>query len=292
MYYTQTMSENPITITIKGKVGYEDEITVAQAARIIAFLNADEADASFGPDLGAGLDDTSRPDTAKKTGHAVGSAREALDLSGAKTNPEKIVALGQYVLQDGGETFKVEDVKAQFRRARETAPSNFSRDLALAVKEGWIAQGDSDDYYVTNKIKGIFDGDCKFPKAMSGGGARSRGATKTTTKPKAKPEVFADIDEFPVRMAGVPAYSKMKSDKDRLLWALNFAKAHKIKGLANKDLAWLTDHLGAGVPSGHVAGAFRSGKSAGYMNRSTVDQTIRITEDGEAYLKTVGAAES
>ena len=292
MYYTPTMSENPITITIKGKVGYEDEITVAQAARIIAFLNADEADASLGPDLGASLDDTSGADTAKKTGTAVGSAREALDLSGAKTNPEKIVALGPYVLQDGGETFKVEDVKAQFRRARETAPSNFSRDLAAAVKEGWIAQGDSDDYYITNKIKGIFDGDFKFPKAMSGGGSRSRGATKSTTKPKAKAKVFADIDEFPVRMAGVPAYSRMKSDKDRLLWALHFAKAHKIKGLANKDLARLTDHLGAGVPSGHVAGAFRSGKSAGYMNRSTVDQTIRITEDGEAYLKTVGAAES
>lgn len=292
MSYTLTMSEKPITITIKGKVGYEDEITVTQAAQIIAFLNADEGDASLGPDLGAGLGDASRTDTAKKTGNAVSSAREALDLSEAKTNPEKIVALGQYVLQDGGETFKVEDVKAQFRRARETAPGNFSRDLAVAVKEGWIAQGDGDEYYVTNKIQGIFDGDFKFPKGTSSGGGRSRGAMKITTKSKAKPEVFADIDEFPTRMDGVPAYSKMKSDKDRLLWALHFAKSQGIKGLANRDLAWLTDHLGAGVPSGHIAGAFRSGKKAGYMNRSTVDQTIRITEDGEGYLKTVGTAES
>lgn len=293
MYYAWTMSGKPTTLTIKGKVGYEDEITVAQAARIIAFLNANEGDASLGPDLGAGLGDAPQTDT-KKTRNAVGSAREALDLSGAKTNPEKIVALAQYVLQDGGETFKVEDVKAQFRRARETAPGNFSRDLAVAVKEGWIAQGDGDEYYVTNKIQGIFDGDFKFPKAASGGGARSRATTKTTTKPKpkAKPETFANIDEFPTRMDGVPAYSKMKSDKDRLLWALQFAKFHGIRGLTNKDLSWLTDHLGAGVPSGNIAGAFRGGKSAGYMNRSTVDQTIRITEDGEAYLKTVGAAES
>jgi hypothetical protein len=93
-------------------------------------------------------------------------------------------------------------------------------------------------------------------------------------------------------MDGVPAYSKMKSNKDRLLWALHFAKSQGIKGLANKDLAWLTDHLGAGVPNGQVSAAFSSGKSAGYMNRSTVDQTIRITEDGETYLKTVGATES
>jgi hypothetical protein len=286
------MSEKPITITIKGKVGYEDEITIAQAAQIIAFLNAEEGDSSLSPDLGAGLGDASRTDIAKKTGKAVGSAREALDLSGAKTNPEKIVALGQYVLQDGGETFKVEDVKAQFRRARESAPGNFSRDLAVAVREGWIAEGDGDEYYVTNKIQGIFNGDFKFPKGTSGGGGRSRVATKTTTKSKAKPEVFTDIDEFPTRMDGVPAYSQMKSYKDRLLWALHLAKSHGIRGLANKDLSWLTDHLGAGVPSGNIAAAFSSGKSAGYMNRSTVDQTIRITEDGEAYLKTVGAADS
>lgn len=285
------MSEKPITITIKGKVGYEDEITVAQAARIIAFLNKDEDTASFGPDPGADLGDALRTDT-KKTGNAVGSAREALDLSGAKTNPEKIVALGQYVLQDGGETFRVEDVKAQFRRARETPPANFGRDLGVAVKEGWIAQGEGDDYYVTNKIQGIFDGGFKFPKGASAGGGRSKGATKTSVKSKAKPEAFAGIDEFPTRMDGFPPYSKMKSNRDRMLWALHFAKSNGIRGLANKDLSWLTDHLGAGVPSGHVAGAFRSGKSAGYMNRSTVDQTIRITEDGEAYLKTVGAAES
>lgn len=292
MYYTQTMSEHPITITITGKVGYEDQITVAQAARIIAFLNAKENDASLSQDLGAALGDRPRNDTQKKSGNAVGSAREALDLSGAKTNPEKIVALGQYVLQDGGETFKVEDVKAQFRRARETAPANFSRDLAVAVREGWLAQGDSDEYYVTNKIQGIFDGGFKFTKSNSGGSGRSRGVTKTSVKAKTKPDVFADIDEFPTRMDGVPAYSKMKSDKDRLLWALHFAKSKGIKGLANKDLSWLTDHLGAGVPSGHIGGAFRGGKSAGYMNRSTIDQTIRITDDGETYLKTFGAADS
>lgn len=290
MSYTWTMNDKTITITIKGKVGYEDEITVSQAARIIAFLNDDEGDAPLGADPGAGLD-TAKGDRSKTSQQArkrVATAREALDLSGAKTNPEKIVALGQYVLQDGVETFKVDEVKAQFRRARETAPANFSRDLTAAVQAGWIAQGDGDEYYVTNKIEGIFDGDFKFPKANGGGGGRSKG----TTKAKAKPEVFAGIDEFPTRMEGVQPYSKMKTDKDRLLWALHFVKDRDIKGLANKDLAWLTDHLGAGVASGNITANFRRAKSAGYMNRSTVDQTLRITDDGEIYLKTVGAADA
>lgn len=283
-----TMSNKPIRITITGKVGYEDDITVAQAARIITFLNLEDAGASLGPDpLDAGSDTLAAGSTGRKPANGVGSAREALHLSGAKKNPEKIVALGQYVLQDGGDTFKVEDVKAQFRRARETAPANFSRDFSTAMKEGWIAQGDGDEYYITNKIQGIFDGGFKFPKSTSNGGGRSRVAAKA----RVKPDVFADIDEFPARLDGYPNYPKTKIERDRLLWALQFAKSHGIKGLANKDLAWLTDHLGAGVPSNNIAAAFRGGKAAGYMNRSTVDQSIRITEDGEAYLKTVGATE-
>jgi hypothetical protein len=283
------MAEKSITLTIRGKVSYEDEITVAQAARIITFLDAEaEGTSSLASGSQKGLGEFGDPDP-QKSGDGVHSAREALDLSGAKTNPEKIIALGQYVLQDGGDSFKVEDIKAQFRRARESAPRNFSRDLGTALKEGWLAEGDASEYYVANKIQGIFDGDFKFPKSTSGTSGRGRAVTKAA---RAKPEVFAGIDEFPTRMDGFANYSKMKSDKDRLLWALNFAKDRGIKGLANKDLAWLTDHLGAGVPTGNITGAARGAKAAGYLNRSTVDQTLRITEDGEVYLASIGKAES
>jgi hypothetical protein len=284
------MTDKQITLSIRGKVSYEDEITVAQAARIITFLDA-EGGASLASDPQPGLDGPEISDP-KEVHGGVHSAREALDLSGAKTNPEKIVALGQYVLQDGEDTFKAEDIKAQFRRARESAPKNFSRDIGSALKEGWLAEGDDGEYYVTNKIQGIFDGDFKFPKSTpsSGGrGGRGRGVGKAAN---AKPEVFAGIDEFPTRMDGLASYSRMKSDKDRLLWALNFAKNRDIKGLSNKDLAWLTDHLGAGVPSRNITGAVRGGRTAGYLNRSTIDQTLRITEDGENYLASIGTAES
>lgn len=98
------MTDKTTTIVIKGKVGYEDVISPAQAAQIIAFLDAVEGEqSSFGPLLPK---EAANPKPAKKAE----SAREALDLSEARTNPEKIVALGAYVLQDGGETFKVADV--------------------------------------------------------------------------------------------------------------------------------------------------------------------------------------
>lgn len=261
------------------------EITVGQAARIITFLNADE-----GGSASLNYDNADTPGDlggsgSKSQGTAVASARDALDISGAKTNPEKIVALGQYVMQDGGDTFKVEDVKTQFRRARETPPANFTRDLSVAVKEGWLAVGADGEYYVTNKIDGVFDSGFKFPKSASGGD-RVRRAAKAA---KEKPESFSEIDEFPTRMKGVAAYAKMKSEGNRVLWALLFAKNRGIKGLSNKDVAWLTDHLGVGVPSANTAGAVRGPRASGYLNRSTTDKTLRITEDGETYLKSFGA---
>jgi hypothetical protein len=283
------MTDKQTTIVIKGRVGYEDEITIAQAAQIITFLNAADGEKAS---LGSGLrgdalrGEQSSTSTGGKSRKAVESARDALVLSGAKTKPEKIVALGAYVLQDGGETFKVEDVKAQFRRARETAPTNFTRDMSAAVQAGWIAQDENDEYYITNKIQGLFDGDFKFPKVGTGG------KTKSTKAKAEKPEVFAAIDEFPTQLNGFPPYSKMKSNKDRILWALQFAKTNGIQGLTNKDVGWVTDHLGPGVPNGQITGAFNGAKAAGYANRSTQDKTIRITPDGVTYLATVGASEA
>jgi len=288
------MVDKATTIVIKGKVGYEDEITVAQAAQIIAFLNAAEGDApALGADLLGGAGAGTQGGGARgdgRTGKQVESAREALDVSGAKTNPEKIVALGAYVLQDGGDTFKVEDVKAQFRRARETAPGNFARDLAVAIQAGWLAQDEGNEYYITNKVQGIFDGDCKFPKA--GNGAKPRASGKAGKAKPEKPEIFVAIDEFPTKLDGFPVYSRMKQNKDKMLWALKFAKTNGIKGLANKDIDWLTDHLGAGIPNKQITATFNSLKGAGYANRSTQDHTIRITDDGEAYLASVGVADS
>lgn len=286
------MSDKAIILTLRGKISYEEEITAPQAAQIITFLNSEEESE---PTLRRALEggaDSGRPAVGERTrqqgGQTVASAREALDLSGAKTNPEKIVALAKYVLQDGGETFTVGEVKAQFRRARETTPGNFSRDLSAAVLAGWIAQGDGEEYYVTNKIDGIFNGDFKFPKL--GNGSRTRASSKGT-KSKA-PEVFAAVDEFPTKLDGFPPYSKMKHNKDRLLWALEIAKVNGVKALTNKEIDWLTDHLGNGVPNKQITAAFNAAKKSNYANRSMQDKKIRITPDGEDYLKTVGAPRS
>lgn len=279
------MAENPTKITITGKLSYSDEITISQAAQIIAYLNSDEAD---GAQLSDPLLDTNmkRKPQAKK----VENAREAIEVSGAQKNPEKIVALGAYVLQDGGDTFKAEDVKASFRRARETAPANFTRDINLAIAYGWIAEDEPGEFYLTNKVEGILDGGFAFPKVS--GTARSRSGKKTGTKAKTgKPETLADIDEFESTMVGYPPFSKMKSEKDRLLWvALYMRDIHGRKGVTNKEIEFITDHIGTGIPNGNIAGAFNSAKGAGYAIRSTQDHSIRVMEPGVAYLAKLPAA--
>jgi hypothetical protein len=276
------MVDNSIKISITGKLTYSDEITISQATQIVAFLNPDEN--GEGADLGGSLlEGSSKSKKAKQ----VENAREAIEISGALKNPEKIVALGAYVLQDGGETFKAEDVKAQFRRARETAPGNFTRDLSLAIANGWIAEDAPGEYYLTNKVEGILGGGFSFSKS---GGATKTSRARATAPKKAKvtsskPEVFASIDEFPIVMDGFPPYSKLKTNRDKMLWVVQFAKNQGINGLSNKAIEWLTDHLGDGVPNKQISAAFNTAKTPnGYVNRSTQDQSIRITEAGQAYL--------
>lgn len=178
------MSDNATLLSITGKVSYNDEISVAQAARIITFLNSEEAETStsaFGIETPAQERASSSSATTTKK---VNNPRDALDVSGATKNPEKIVALGAYVLQDGGDTFKIEDVKAAFRRARETQPANFTRDLGAAISAGWIFESDDapGEYYLNNRIDAIFDGDFIFPKASNGSGSRARRTKKTPSK--------------------------------------------------------------------------------------------------------------
>jgi|CXWL01.1.fsa_nt_gi hypothetical protein len=277
------MAEHPTKIRITGKVTYEDDITPSQAAQIITFL-----DSGHGATLGAG-----ERAGARAGGPNVAGPRAALDASGATTNPEKIVALAAYVLQDGGETFKLDAVKVQFQRARETMPKNLSRDLGSAISSGWIEESETrGEYYLTNKVDNLLRDGFGVKAKVTASRTRLRspsskprktGAAKSTKG--AKPDTFAAIDEFPVTMEGFPSYHKMKSNKNKLLWAVRFAKDHDIKGLSVKDIAWLTDQLGHGVPAQQVTAAFGSARKPGYATRSTVDGTIRILPTGEEYLK-------
>jgi hypothetical protein len=107
------------------------------------------------------------------------SVREFLDSTEAKRNPDKIVAIGEYILaHDGQVDFTKGDVKSRFRIAGESPPANYPRDFNWTISNGWIAEDlhNRGHYYVTQKGKSAiaakFSSDIKKRSGIKAGGRR------------------------------------------------------------------------------------------------------------------------
>lgn len=84
------------------------------------------------------------------------SLREFLDEVRAQRNPEKIVAIGDYLdVSEKLPDFSREDIRGKFRAAGEAPPGNFGRDFAWAISNGWIAEDvqNKGRFYVTKTGK-------------------------------------------------------------------------------------------------------------------------------------------
>jgi hypothetical protein len=281
------MSDTAVHLQLTGRIAYEDDITIGLATQIIALIHG-ATHLGMSPSSAPASPTTSAPAEVTSRQRTVANPREALDVCGAKTNAERIVALAAYVLQDGEfETFTLDSIRPLFRRAREVTPKNITRDLDGAIRAGWIGEGDAkNELFLTAKSENVleigFDAirakrTGATPKARTGAGKKPR----TTNKP----EVFASIDTFPTTISGLPSYHQVKLKRDKALWAIKLAKDLGVPGLQNKDLVWLSDKLGEGIPSNDVNGHFRGLHRAGHVNRSTIDNVMRITEAGEGYLQ-------
>jgi hypothetical protein len=77
-------------------------------------------------------------------------AAELLNQLQWDTYPEKILLLGAWHEARGGSTpWKSSDMDSVFRQAKEGAPSNFPRDIKVAIKSGWIHTHTPRTYSVT-----------------------------------------------------------------------------------------------------------------------------------------------
>jgi len=77
-------------------------------------------------------------------------AAELLNQLPWDTYPEKILLLGAWHEARGGTTpWKSSDMDLVFRQAKEGAPSNFPRDIKVAIKSGWIQTHTPRTYSVT-----------------------------------------------------------------------------------------------------------------------------------------------
>ncbi|MEU2625259.1 hypothetical protein ABZ642_45450 [Streptomyces sp. NPDC007157] len=227
---------------------------------------------------------------------SVEGPRQALELSGARTNPEKMTAFASYLLQEEGhETFTQSDVRRLFQRARERIPAHFTRDFDRAVQGGWIHEREvKGDFYLSqaaqNVIENGFDGlRLKRVGKPASAGSASRGGARRKPRAVPVPEAFTDLDHIPTTLDEVIPYHRIKLKRDKLLWALKLAKVLGVEALQNTEAAWLTDKLGDAIPTRDMNGHFTGLRRQGFANRSMGDNAIRITEAGEEYLGSLSA---
>lgn len=77
-------------------------------------------------------------------------AAELLNQMRWETYPEKILLLGAWHEARGGSVpWKSADMDSVFGQAKEGAPSNFPRDIKVAIKSGWIQAHTPRTYSVT-----------------------------------------------------------------------------------------------------------------------------------------------
>jgi hypothetical protein len=105
------------------------------------------------------------------------SPREYLDRSGAKTNPEKITALGLYLRAQETEPFTPRSLRDLFVSAGEATPKNLPRDIKDTVRAGWLAArpDQPDSYYITNRGEAAAAGRFAERASVPRRSSRSRG---------------------------------------------------------------------------------------------------------------------
>jgi hypothetical protein len=104
-----------------------------------------------------GLAATSGSEASARTKLATYGAAELLNQIRWETYPEKILLLGAwYEVRNDCVSWKSADMDAAFKQAKEAGPSNFPRDIKVAIKSGWIHTHTPRTYSITrtgwNKI--------------------------------------------------------------------------------------------------------------------------------------------
>lgn len=168
--------ENQVEVTLRhgDTLNFTYKTSLSKAAQIIAFLSMGDTETSS---HASGLPQNAMLKPARAA--AAGSAIEAIRQSGSKTYPQKIVALGRFVVQRGNqETFDSKEVLALLRRMGDL-PKNFGRDLGNAELLGYITREQNGEYLITDLGNEAVDS--QFADAPAGISRKKRSSKKRST---------------------------------------------------------------------------------------------------------------
>lgn len=277
-----------VKVTLQGDgLNYETEASVIQAAKIIGFLNTEEPLANdYTTASQATISQNSFLE--EKKDRQISSPREAIIESNAKTNAQKIVVLGRYIIErDAADEFGSNELKTLFLKAGEPAPRNLARDMRDAVRAGYIAESvdKSDMYIVTNTgHKAIAE---TFTAHVSQQARRKkRAATSSSNATKAQPEIeWLKTIAVSDQLENFPSYRKMKTRSQKVLWILQWAKASDKDKVSGSEVVAIANKLADNIPSKQIAAAFSPYLSKSYVSKSS--EGYGILYEGTQYLKSI-----
>lgn len=147
----QDQPTNGFKVTVVGDgVSVERTVDAEKAGAVMALLLSARSPRQ---PLEAGAPFSAAPGSRSDEGRPRLALRECLQESGASRFPQKIVVIGDYLMEhEGQDDFGREDVRSAFQKAREVPPRNLPRDFGSAVQNGWIAElaNKPGRFYVTN----------------------------------------------------------------------------------------------------------------------------------------------
>lgn len=164
-------SEKTVDVSLTGAVNFTYKTTLQRAAQVIAFLSREDEEATVAPTFA--LTGAQAP---SGSGREAGSPLEAIRQSDARTYPQKIAALGEFILRrNGGETFDGKEVLALLRRMGDL-PRNYHRDVRNADLLGYISIEPNGEYFLTDLARQAIKS--HFSDASSASGSPKKRRTK------------------------------------------------------------------------------------------------------------------
>lgn len=266
-----------IKINISGDgLQYETETNLLKASQVIAFLGTEaSSDSSQKAVLNPILD---KPKT---------SPREALNDSGAKTNPQKIAVLGHYLMnRDKVETFSSAEVRETLKKSGEPLPANFSRDINEAVKLGYIYEDDNDKdrYWITEsgnlKIREGFGENNETSKVKKNKKKRKSGGTNGDSKIR---EEVKNL-EIETTFSGVSYWSSGLNKGQKILWLLAFADSKNIADLSPQEIEDLATRLKDSILVRDLSALTEANFKKGFI-RKISSGNYKVLEPGIQFIK-------
>lgn len=264
-----------VKIHIEGEgLSFDGSTTFSKAAQIIAFVKGSVNESA--PEGSA-----TRPPVLMPVVNPGMSPRQVLVEANAKTNPQKLTALGKYLCDKYQRTtFSLSEAVEMIKRAGESMPRNLSRDLKAAVMLDYIYEDTENkgEYFLTDKARSAVEH--RFEDAETAN-TKSR---KIARKPNKNLSSGVEELEMAVEKDGLPSYWTIQNKSPRALWILAYAHKHGLTELTRKDVEVLAKRLHDNIPANDVGALLRSSFKKGRLAISS--GKFRILQPGLKFIET------